>query len=276
MENVERFDTISAFVNTITERKTHDGWGSLDSNTNGDSGWYGTKSFGEALAWSVTGYDEGLRKMREQTANITDMNVVGVGDKPKVRNYHVGGSPNVSRAVMGLPRDMRQMHVTRGKSKCVDLYMVMQATSDVSVDTMSEVGAKQLAIVSMLERNGYSVRLSTCSGVCSRNELGVDEFGWCVTLKGYRDVIDYQKLSFAMTNPAWFRRFGFRYIETYPGYTRSGRMTAYGTRTRHLWDDFGDELAKSHDNTFVIDFDELRYHTATDWLRRNGFIGGAR
>lgn len=281
-KHVESFKSITDFVRTLDQRQTHDGWGSCDSHENGNVEFYGTESYKQAID-GIEGGDEHAyqimqRYLRDMTASYSFAST-----KPLPRNYFCGGSPNVVRAMMGLPRDMRQLHREPIKTKMVEFVYDIAVHCGVSVETMCQRGAKMLAIIAMLEADGYRVKLTsvehTRDAYGDVSDCEDTEYGWAIPLKGYRDIIDMRKLAFPLANAAFHRRIGFRYMETCPKYTRSGHMSRYG-RCREgdeesivrAWRARAATVRENGGNMFFVNGFDLDEIEPLSWLKDNGFI----
>lgn len=273
---VERYDSLASFLETIERREVHPGWGTLSSDGRDDDEWYGgSSSFEDAVEKAKRGDRESASEfgkyMEEELSNFKARNSV---NKPMVRNYFCGGSPNVTRAMMGLPKDMRQMHKVPQKVKTVELTMCTSVACVVDASKVKRAGSKFLAIAELLEHDGYSVRLNALNGVDPRDELGMldgEEIGYTVAVKGYGEKLDVPKVAFMLANVGFFRRLGFRWLETWPHYRReSGRMSGYGWKYRDLVKRFRSYTAKH--GGYVMDVAELADMDVRTWLDRNGFL----
>lgn len=273
-ENCERFSNIGEFVSTLKSRTVHNGWISCESDSSHGDSWYGTaRTLSDAYGMAMYGDKDSASDLAKYTDDeITRMNTVGDGTKPKIRNYHVGGSPNVARAMMGLPKDMRQMHKVPSKVKTVDLVYAPCVTASVSSDEIKRRGSRVCAIVTMLERLGYSVKLSVMIAVDPRGDCGMsDNFGCLVSVKDYRECLDVPKVAFMFANASFFRRVGFRWIETYPKYKESGKLWGYGGKCRDMVRNM--RTASESDGFKFIDTEDMTAESSVnDWLRGNGFI----
>lgn len=274
----EWFDSLTHFVREVESRPLHDGWRTRSSRREGDKDWAGTGTFEEAVALLDTGDEEGYQEMLKFFEKLTGVESTGNGNKPTVRNYFTGGSPNVVRAMMGLPRDMRQIHREPCKSKTVEFLYDNTAMCGVSRETMCERGAKMLAIVHMLESNGYSVKVSVVTTLRDSNRECFEdggELGWVVPVKDYRDYVDMKKLAYPLTNSAFFRRLGFAYIETCPMYDKKGYMPGYGRRSEDMplaFREYAADVRSRGGNMFYLDAYGMDDVKPVQWLKDNGFV----
>lgn len=228
----ETFNGVNSFLNAINSRETNPRWGSCSSQKRGDGGWYGTSSYGAALDLARSGYVDVVGKLSELERGAT----CKLKQRIKSRachpvNAYVGGSPNVCRAMLGIPRDMRSMDRKPCKARGITLVYDCGASCSVKAHELINSGAHMLALVRLLERDGVPVRL-----VWSWYTVdGGDVYGVNVTLKDFGGKINLAKIAYFLAHPSALRRLGFRWLETSPEVPR--RIDGYGAPARFALDE---------------------------------------
>ena len=91
-----------------------------------------------------------------------------------------------------------------------------------SEETLRKAGETVLQLVYALECRGYRVALE---GIAFNGERDERRFILAINLKDWKQHLDIMKLSFPLTSPAMFRRFGFKWAETLPDVT--SRVSGY-------------------------------------------------
>lgn len=244
----ENYTNIYHFMDKI-ESRTPNGKFNISSQKEGDGDWNGTRTYGEALELFSNGIPAQAEKLKELTKTISckgNINTV----KPRPKNYYYGYSPNVPAAIIGLPKSMRMIERNVNKVKAISIYYDGTCNCMVNGEELTKAGETVFSLVYLMELNGYRVQLDY--GVFAAREEG-EECICNITLKEWKQGLDALKLSFPLTSPAMFRRFGFKWAEVAPGVTKSSWRHGYG---RHLNEE---ELIKSLNkvgretkNTYVV------------------------
>lgn len=271
-EQVEVYDGLADLTDMLGDRKANVAWEGrpMDSDTSGSGSWsWGIKNYADAVEAANWGFSEATEKMREYVTNETmKLDAVGIGGRAKPQNYYAGGSPNVARAIMGVPRDMRRYHRAPVKERTVHIVYCADFAGGVSSERALKAGAKVMAIVEALSRQNYSVKLS----VGTYFKVNGGGYGGTeVTLKDYQSPLDMGKLSFPFAHSAWLRRIGFRWCETYPKFDSPSNYTSsYGPAQHDLIDDM--KRWHRENGGRMITFYDIEDVEVADWMRSEGFI----
>lgn len=254
----ERYTNIYRFMDTIEARPNNNCFGT-DSTQTGS--WSGTETWEEAVNQFSNGIPEKAEKLKKSLqAFRANSNISATKSRPI--NYYYGYSPNIPAAIIGLPKSMRRVERIPQKVKAVSIIYDMTQNCGTSAETLAKAGETVLQLVYALECRGYRVSLD---GLPFTGERDTRRFVLLINLKDWRQSLDILKLSFPVTSPAMFRRFGFKWAETLPGVT--SRVSGYSS---HLGKDgLIDALQKNGVNTansYVItvndcksaDFDPLK------------------
>lgn len=218
MVSIESFDSTERLFATLSTRGVNDAWSGhvRKSLAEGQEKkrFTGTKSWDEALDLARNGYRKPVENMKRLTRDKTLATAERVGVKPsRPISSVVGGSPNVTRAMMGVPRDMRRTVFEKRKMPGVTLVYDMSIPWTVSAAEIERRGTRFLALGNVLGMSNIPVKLVAS---CALNELrgdgGVVRFD--VTLKDFGNVLNIEKCAFYLAHPSFLRRVVFSLIET--------------------------------------------------------------
>lgn len=219
----ESFPDIYRFMDTIEKRPNNKMFGESASKVD-ESAWYGTKTYDEAVQQFSNGLPEVAEKMKAALTQFTaKANIVTTKRTP--RSYYYGYAPNIPAAIVGLPKSMYQVQRIQQKTKTLGILWNSCQNCGVEADTLRQSGESVLQLVYMLERKGYRVQLDCIP--FSGNDSDRD-FVLIINLKQYAQHMDILKLTFPVTSPAMFRRFGFKWAEGIPNVT-GGTVWGYGS-----------------------------------------------
>lgn len=220
----EKYDNIYKFTETVNNRADNGCFG--DASKEKESGNFsGTKTWEEAVNMFENGIPESAEKLKK-ALDISKVDIKISITKVTRRNYYYGYTPNVSAAIIGLPKSMRQIQRTPQKVKAISIYWLPSVNSGVNADTIQKSGETVAKLIYTLEIKGYKVSLHSLPYSAAQ---GNEQLLCCVTLKEFKQPLDMLKLSFPLTSPAYFRRFGFRWAETMPGVTNKDWHFGYGS-----------------------------------------------
>lgn len=216
----ERYTNVYRFMDTI-EKRPNNGQFGHDSHKSGD--WYGTNTWDEAVYQFQNGIPEQAEKLQKSlTAFKANSNIASPKNRPK--NHYYGYSPNVAAAIIGLPKSMRYNERQPQKVKALSILCDMTQNAGTDANTLRKAGETVLQLVYALECRGYRVSLDALAFCGERDER---RFVLSINLKEWKQHLDIMKLSFPLTSPAMFRRFGFMWAETLPEVTE--RVSGYGS-----------------------------------------------
>ena len=223
----EYFDDVRKFMGEINRRENNNIMKDANSSQKTDSkDWNGTETYKEAKELFISGLPDVCERMKKITAktNIT-FQQNDYGARIKKRNYYYGYAPNVPNAILGLPKSMKQNVRVPQKVKTVELFYNASMNAGTSGKELSQAGECVLTLVNVLEKNGVRVKLNQLLFTAKSND---DNAVCSILLKEWKQPLDLLKLSFPLTNPAMFRRFGFKWIETVKGLTSKNWEFGYG------------------------------------------------
>lgn len=251
MNVYESYDNIYRFMDTIEKRPNNGFFGKISQKDSPD-GWSGTRSYKEAVEQFSNGLPETCERMKKSLERFKASSNVSQ-NKTRPRNYYHGYTPNIPAAIIGLPKSMRQIERTPQKVKAISLIFDSTANCGTSAETLNKAGCTVLELVYALEVSGYRVRLVLLPFTGNDDSESVV---CAVTLKDWRQPLDLLKLSFPLTSPAMFRRFGFKWAEginVEQGWCAYGRTLDKGG-CRKLMEANGVKM----DNAYFIDIKDCR------------------
>ena len=221
----ERFPNIYKFMDIITSRPNNEKFGKSSEKESKDY-WSGTRTFTEAVDQFSHGLPDTAERMKKSLGAFKAQSNIST-NKARPQNHYYGYTPNVPAAIIGLPKSMRRVQRIPQKTKTIGILWDCCQHCGVDADVLRQAGETVLQLVYALEVRGYRVKLD-CAPFTGNDENR--DFLAVINLKEYGQSLDILKLSFPVTSPAMFRRFGFKWAEGIPGVAGS-TIWCYG---RHL------------------------------------------
>jgi hypothetical protein len=170
--------------------------------------WCGVDSYEQALNFLEEGYQPTVEKLKVGIK----ANLQGQGKRISFHNDIVGYAPIVPLAILGVPQAMINSRMKPIKTKVVDIYYNMTASSGTESNEIIKAGVKLLSAVIALEQQGYRFNIYAI-----QNYYGC---GTCYTLKvkvkDSAQPIDLKRISFPLTHTAFFRVVGFDWYSKCP------------------------------------------------------------
>lgn len=223
----EHFDSIAEMLATLESREQCPGMEDCGvSHREMGADFCDSKTWDDAMTLYQQGKDTPREALKAIKADID-----GNGLKRVRERAYAGSTCNVGRAIAGLPKDMYRRRPTPSPAKRVRLVYNSSTACRTSAEDMERAGETFFRVAYSLYRSGYQVEIvvAAVSVSCNayrdvvRNVGGVyvvqpktEARGCYVTVKGYRDMFNLAKLSFALCSPSLLRRFGFLWLERAP------------------------------------------------------------
>lgn len=271
---IEDFEGVSQFLKTIGTRKCNTVFAghSQSSNDSGDS-FTMTSSYAESEALMASGYAKGLEDLKG--AKGKKMQTASNAVKSIPHTSVVGYVPNIPNAIMGRPDTMIASERVKMKSKIVRILYNFTASCTVDASRFVTAGRNLLELITMLELQGYRVQLDICNSFCRSSQIA-----FCrVKVKDFRQPLNPLKISYPLLHPSYFRRQGFRWLETCPEVTDKGFPSGYGSPLRYK-NPYGEttsacrrylkEQGILQDGYFFTDFYEAEKSTGEELARQMG------
>ena len=206
----ESFSTTHEFMRAVTSRPQN-------NKTRDNRGKEGKNDFCGGLSWdeSINALWNGLpdicKAMQSDLRKFRENGTINFGNKSVPRNYYYGSRPDVPAALAGKPKSMRQRQRQPQKIKTIRIVYDQCQNANNSALKLKQSGTAVLCLVYALEKSGYRVKFDLLPFASQqRNECAIS----LINLKDFRQPLDLLKLSFPITHPAMFRRFGFTWLET--------------------------------------------------------------
>jgi len=220
----ETFDNIEHYFNTINTRTINRVFAPRSSHPASNDSDYDftyTHSYAEAEDIARRGYKEGLDKL--QAANTKSRHLQSAS-KPLPMNGIVGYAPHVPNAIAGVPLSMINKQETEQKAKVISILYYMGGSCNVDAYEFVKAGKNIMNVVYSLELQGYRVALYVLTTFCKNSEYAINT----VQVKHWRQPSNPLKIAYPLIHPSYFRRHGFRWLETQPNLTDDGFIYGYG------------------------------------------------
>ncbi len=191
-----------------------------------DSSWNGTSTWGDYLTLLDEGDAEVMKKMKVDTK--LKIKELEKQYKDVVTNYKfdvTGQFFDVGLVLTGIPETWLEPEPAEEEEIKVDILLGASFSGNVKVNNVIKNASRVLAMVAILENHGVQVNLKMVNCAKIRLAKGNETFVSIISIKGYDEPINFNKLSSLIT-PAYLRRGIFKTYEvTYPENFDSG----YGT-----------------------------------------------
>ena len=196
------------------QRPPNEGWdepASLESDREAER-FTGTRTFDDAVQIAISGWDEGrdaigsgveFAKAKQASFKRPDWEYGVAGQRACVPSY-----------CAGVPNHMVWMDDTsnRNAMPIVKIYADVGATWFTSAEAMTRKGSAIVALIDQIEQSGQRVELIACK----RNDTkGYEhkEQRIFITVKRADEVVDLDRIAFALAHPSMNRRITFRIME---------------------------------------------------------------
>jgi hypothetical protein len=270
----EKFDSLSQFIDVIRTRKTNEIFlrqeekEVLHSQKKTDYNWYLTNSYEESIKLATNGYEEGLDRLMS-TGTRFQYRVNIPKNMPDVD--FVGYAPHVANAIAGVPKAMISSAKVEQKARAISIMYSHGDSADVSGADFVEAGKNILNVINTLELRGYRVALYVIDASCSR-QVAIS----IVKIKDWRQPSNPLKLAYPLLHPSYFRRQGFKWLETYP-YLEDHCLITHGAPLRaHCGRDTSDQIKYLREigvlktNMFYTTFNEAKINMPEELIKSMG------
>lgn len=272
----EHFDSLGRYLETIENRKPNRVFvGHELSSREGGRSFSLTGSYEEATELARTGYKEGLDKLKAANSKARHM-----GSAPKALPVTsvVGFAPHVPNAITGVPCSMIATQKVEQKAKVISILYYMGGACHVNAKEFVEAGKNILNVIYTLELQGYRVALNVLTNFCETSERALCS----VQIKHWRQPSNPLKISYPLVHPSFFRRHGFRWLETQPELSDMSFPIGYGRPLEGVEGSNADarrrwlkEQGILQDGWFYTERDEARKNEADELIKVMGINGGA-
>lgn len=163
--------------------------------------WAGTHTYEEAVDYAKHGWDAGLETIKDYVE--TDAKMINV------EHALVGHAVDVGRFLTGVPDTMISFYDDAYRNKApLTVYVKLTYLADIDGEQAMEYCAKILETIAILNRT-FNVKLVGVF-ITEHKKVGTDIV--CINIKETDESFVLNSLAFAF-NPAFFRRFWFKWLE---------------------------------------------------------------
>lgn len=220
---IERFNGVNEFVKTIRTRKPNTVFaGKKQASKENDSVFTMTESYSESEEIMTKGYSEGLAELKASKG--VKVQTASNLHKRIPQASVVGYAPHVPNAIAGIPQSMIGTRTIAMKSKVISIIYSGGGAANMETSDFVRAGRNLLDLVTMLELQGYRVGVEIMDDFCVSKQKGFV----CVKVKEQRQPLNPLKLAYPLIHPSFFRRQGFRWLETCPNITDKSYYYGYG------------------------------------------------
>jgi hypothetical protein len=216
----------------MANAKTRDGWHTLESASEGQPVWAGSRTWDDAVHMLTYGWTEGRSKLAQAAEYSAPL--MQRTRQPRYRYSPAGGTPHVPNVCLGVPNVMRSRGGQAGNAQApvVRIAVNIGAPSHIDPQDIINRGGALIALIDNIEAGGQRVELETCTrSRCSDNET---DLRIRIMIKRAADALSLDRIAFALGSPSMLRRVKFRIMEiTLPEYEYG-----YGTPRDFTEDDF--------------------------------------
>lgn len=198
------WESPESFAAYMASLKRNEAWDDSGWEDDRHGGFYGGKSFKEAVAMAVDGWPEGTDKIAAVRDKILTLNPTLI----KPINYGIAGAyPNVPRAIAGNIMNMRVPDISKSRRRPVFTLMVsMGATGSVEAEAITNRAAVVAAMIDQIEAKGFACEVVTCS---LANGMSGFKAAVSIVVKKSSQAVDIVRLAFALGHASFFRRLVF-------------------------------------------------------------------
>lgn len=214
---VDHFGSPTEVLKAASSRPVNESWQGMDRESDQRGSWGSVNSFDEAMEKAKEGFSEITEemKMKYETSKAYVFERIKPRQVMPV-NAYVGSTPNVVRAMMGLPKDMRRVKAEPRKAPGIQLTYEIGLNCGFSDETLKERGARMLVLVSLFALHNIPVKLTISDSHTGlrkdRNEICMYEYD----IQDYGESMNIRKVSYWLAHPSVHRRISFAITETSP------------------------------------------------------------
>ena len=224
-----------------------------------DESWFQTSSYDEASNLLVKGWNAKIDEVKSVLEKFSS--TVAVKRRKQINDY-VGFMPNVPRAIKGYPKSM--VNVTKRdsieKQRFKHIVFDNTANGGTSGDSLLRSGLTVLKVAMILDKSNVRTKIDMLPFTTYDDSGDGRYFGCSVTIKDYRQSFNYLKMAYPIANPSFFRRHGFRWLETQSEKMSRSLCSGYGGSLfgRSRTEEFLKYAGVRGNDTVFITYDDCR------------------
>lgn len=210
--DVEFFENSTEFNKTINSRRNVIGQTASKDEYGGEE-WTSGVSYQKAVKYLDVGYERGLDKIKESLNKFLSKDVRPT--RVRTRNDIIGFVPHVPNAIMGIPENMIRQEISPKKNKIITICYDADVSAYVKSEDVLKYSLRIMKYIMQLELNGFRVRLYALGSFNQTSEK-VSTYAYFLKLKSEDQQMDIKRLTFPLCHPAFQRRLGFKWYESFP------------------------------------------------------------
>lgn len=206
---IDVFPNISELYNWC--KKTPRRGGADDSSESNGCVFTGTESLEEAYNKLIYGDDELFKEISSRKNKIDITKIIGNKiNKPKIFDDVVGFQANVPNYLKGIPTTMINQEPKKMSQKVLNIVIDGSVSAFVNKRQIQSAGILYATIIDLLEKLGYRCNLY----LAQSSEYNGHIYILLTRVKTDREPFNLKKLAFCIAHPSYFRRIGFKWIES--------------------------------------------------------------
>lgn len=227
MVSRQEFDGTNELAKYIKTAPTNKVWGneplsSKKTKSNGFNDFDSLEDARQALEYGTDIYYKDFKKNIKKVQEI-----ISKREKNKTANYKndkVGFLPIVPRVLQGNPINMINQDVKPKPFPTARIILEKSNSAGIDADDMNEFYAIVFVLIQLLENKGIRCEIWVVDSTYENQEIITLK----VKLKNYMQPLNIYKIQFPIIASDFFRRIGFRILETNPDIKESGWPFGYG------------------------------------------------
>lgn len=206
---INSFSNLSEYYNYL--KNTPRRKGADDSSESNDRHFTGTDSLDEAYNLMLYGDEELFSEIASKKNKIDITKILGNKINRNTNfNDIVGFQADVPAFLKGVPTNMINQHPKKISQKVLNIFIDGACSCGMSKEKIQECGVIYASVIDMLEKIGYRCNVYMTEFSTYNNY----KYGSLVRIKTDREPFNLKKLAFPIAHTSFFRRLGFKWIES--------------------------------------------------------------
>lgn len=210
----ENFKSVYEFEQALAERPVNSIFAKMGkkptSQKTDDAEWFQTENYKEADELLIKGWNAKIDEVKKSCEKFSSTIAV---KHSKMKVDYVGVMPCVPSAIKGYPKSMINVTKKTNLEKQRTKHIIFDNTANggTSGEQLLKAGLTVLKLAMILDKSNVKTKID----MLPFTTFDSDRFYGCsVTIKDYRQPFNYLKMAYPIANPSFFRRHGFRWLET--------------------------------------------------------------
>ena len=272
-KNHNKFESVSEFIREIEtaptsklfleHRKEDKFLSSRREESDGES-WFTTPNYNAAAELLANGDTNNAAKINNALrVKFSSCKTTAESIVKKHFLSVVGSSVNVPAYLSGSPKCMRRTQQKKVSSKVITVVYENAADCTNDGEDLATTNAAVVTAIMALERAGYRVNLYILQSYTNR---GAETVSALIKIKSSGAYLNIINMAYPLINPSFYRRHGFRYIETREKLRSKCFTDHYGycTTTREIKNILKERYSLKYDCLLV--YDDIKTFTPSEIL----------